>query len=161
MRKRAFVDIAILALVFWSIWSLRFAEVQNVGLWSILAAVGAGAALMAMRKESWRDIGLRAGGDARFVLSRAGEFSILALVTGFAVIGIQGISTESEAGVRDIERLVGLSRQRMQLPGRRLSGGTFTGQRHRARGQNWIVSMGLGVSRWTCRLGIAVLTLPC
>ncbi len=88
MRKRAFVDITILALVFWSIWSLRFAEVQNVGLWSILAAVGAGAVLMAMRKESWRDIGLCAGGDARFVLSRAGEFSILTLATGFTVIGI-------------------------------------------------------------------------
>jgi membrane protease YdiL (CAAX protease family) len=88
MRKRAFVDIAALTLVFWSIWSLRFAEVQNVGLWSILAAVGAGAVLMAMRKESWRDIGLCAGGDARFVLSRAGEFSILTLATGFTVIGI-------------------------------------------------------------------------
>lgn len=73
MRRRAFVDTVILALVFWSIWSLRFAEVQNVGLWSILAAVGAGAVLMAMRKESWRDIGLCAGGNARFVLSRAGE----------------------------------------------------------------------------------------
>ena len=88
MRKRAFVDIAVLTLVFWSIWSLRFAEVQNVGLWSILAAVGAGAVLMAMRKESWRDIGLCAGGNARFVLSRAGEFSILTLATGFTVIGI-------------------------------------------------------------------------
>jgi len=88
MRKRAFVDIAIMAFAFWSIWSLRFAEVQNVGLWSILAAVGAGAVLMAMRKESWRDIGLRAGGNARFVLSRAAEFSILTLVTGFTVIGI-------------------------------------------------------------------------
>jgi membrane protease YdiL (CAAX protease family) len=88
MRKRAFVDIVILALVFWSIWSLRFAEVQNVGLWSILAAVGAGAVIMAMRKEAWRDIGLCAGGNARFVLSRAGEFSILTLVTGFTVIGI-------------------------------------------------------------------------
>jgi len=88
MRKRAFVDIVILALVFWSIWSLRFADVQNVGLWSILAAVGGGAVLMAMRKESWRDIGLCAGGNARFVLSRAGEFSILTLATGFTVIGI-------------------------------------------------------------------------
>ena len=88
MRKRAFFDIAILAFVFWSIWSLRFAGVQNIGLWSILAAVGAGAALMAMRKESWRDIGFRAGGNARFLFSRAAEFSILTLVTGFTVIGI-------------------------------------------------------------------------
>jgi membrane protease YdiL (CAAX protease family) len=88
MRKRAFVDIAILAFVFWGIWSLRFAGVQNIGLWTILAAVGAGAVLMAMRKESWRDIGFRAGGDARFVMSRAVEFSILTLATGFTVIGI-------------------------------------------------------------------------
>lgn len=88
MRKRAFVDIAILGLVFWSVWSLRFAGVENIGLWSILAAVGAGAVLLAIRKESWRDIGLHAGGDARFVISRAAEFSILVLVTGFAVIGL-------------------------------------------------------------------------
>jgi membrane protease YdiL (CAAX protease family) len=88
MRRRAFVDIVILAFVFWSIWSLRFAGVQNIGLWSILAAVGAGAILMAMRKESWRDIGFCAGGNARFVFSRAAEFSVLTLVTGFAVIGI-------------------------------------------------------------------------
>ncbi len=88
MRKRAFVDITILGLVFWSVWSLRFAGVENIGLWSMLAAVGAGAVLIAMRKEFWRDFGLRTGGDARFVLSRAAEFSILALVTGFAVIGL-------------------------------------------------------------------------
>ena len=88
MRKRAFVDITILGLVFWSVWSLRFAGVENIGLWSMLAAVGAGAVLIAMRKEFWRDFGLRTGGDARFVLSRAAEFSILALVTGFTVIGL-------------------------------------------------------------------------
>ena len=88
MRLRAFVDIAILAFVFWSVWSLRFVEVTNVGLWTILAAVGAGAVLMAIRNESWRGVGLHAGGSARFVLTRAAEFSILTLVTGFVVFGI-------------------------------------------------------------------------
>jgi len=88
VRKHAFVDIVILAFVFWSVWSLRFAEVQNVGLWSILAAVGAGFMLMAIRREAWRDIGLRAGGNVRFVLTRAVEFSVLSLVTGLTVIGI-------------------------------------------------------------------------
>ncbi len=88
MRRLAFVDIAILALVFWSVWSLRFAGVENTGLWTMLAAVGAGAMLLAIRKESWRDIGLHVGGDARFVISRATEFSILTLVTGFTVIGL-------------------------------------------------------------------------
>ena len=88
MRTRAFVDIFVLGLVFWSVWSLRFAGVENIGFWSMLAGVGTGAALLALRKESWRELGLRAGGDARFVLSKAGEFTILALVTGGAVIGI-------------------------------------------------------------------------
>ena len=88
MQKRAFVDIAILGIVFWSVWSLQFAGVENIGLWSMLAAVGAGAVLMVMRNESWHDFGLRVGGNARFVTSRAAEFSILTLVTGFTVIGI-------------------------------------------------------------------------
>jgi membrane protease YdiL (CAAX protease family) len=88
MRSRAFVDIVILALVFWGVWSLRFAGVENVGFWCVMAGVGAGAILIAVRKESWRDFGLLAGGDTRFVLSKAGEFAILALVTGSAVIGI-------------------------------------------------------------------------
>jgi hypothetical protein len=84
MRRHAFVDIAILALMFWGVWSLRFARVENIGLWCILAAVGAGAVLLAIRKESWRDFGLRAGGDARFAMSRAAEFSILVLSTKFS-----------------------------------------------------------------------------
>lgn len=54
----------------------------------MLAGVGTGAVLLTIRKESWRDIGFRMGGDARFVISRAAEFSLLALVTGFTVIGI-------------------------------------------------------------------------
>ena len=88
MRKRAFVDLLILGLVFWSVWSLRFSGLENVGLWTMLAGVGTGAALLGWRKETWRDLGLRAGGDARFVMSKAGEFAILTLVTGFVVIGI-------------------------------------------------------------------------
>lgn len=88
MRKRAFVDIAILGLVFWGVWSLRFVGVENVGLWTMLAAVGAGAVLIALRKEMWRDYGVRLGGDARFVTSRAAEFTMLTLVTGFIVIGL-------------------------------------------------------------------------
>jgi len=86
MRKRSFVDIAILGFVFWGVWSLRFAGVENIGFWSLLAAVGVGAALVAVRNESWRDFGWRAGGNARFVLSRAGESAFLALVTGYTVI---------------------------------------------------------------------------
>lgn len=87
-RRRAFVDLCILALAFWSVYSLRFAGVANIGLWSMLAGVGTGAILLTLRKESWRELGLRSGGDARFVSSRAGEFMVLTLVTGGAVMGI-------------------------------------------------------------------------
>ena len=63
MRKIAFVDIAILALVFWSVWSLRFAGVENIGLWTILAAVGAGAVLLASlitdQERLWHFVRLR------------------------------------------------------------------------------------------------------
>jgi len=88
MRMRAFVDLSIMGIVFWGVWSLRFTGLDNAGFWSILAGVGAGAALLTLRKESWRDVGLRTGGDTSFVLSKAGEFVVLALVTGFAVISI-------------------------------------------------------------------------
>jgi membrane protease YdiL (CAAX protease family) len=88
MRRKAFVDIIILALVFWGVWSLRFVGVENVGFWTILTAVGAGAVLLVIRKETWRGLGLHIGGDARFVISRAAEFSMLAFVTGFTVIGL-------------------------------------------------------------------------
>ena len=110
-RKRAFVDISILGIVFWGVWSLRFAGVENIGFWTILAGVGAGAALIAMRKESWRDFGLRAGGDARFVLSRAGEVWILTYVTAFAVIGLA-----TALGYPPTESVV-LTQQPETLPG--------------------------------------------
>lgn len=87
--KRAFVDLSILGLVFWgTFWALRIGGVKNIGLWTILAGVGAGAVLIAVRKESWRDYGLRAGGDAGFVASRVVEVTILTYMTGFTVIGI-------------------------------------------------------------------------
>jgi hypothetical protein len=50
--------------------------------------VGAGAVLIAIRKEAWYDFGLCAGGNTRFVMNRAAEISILTLVTGFTVIGL-------------------------------------------------------------------------
>ena len=77
-----------LGLVFWSVWSLRYAGVANIGLWSMLAGVGTGAALLAWRKESWSALGLRAGGPVSFVMSRAGEFTALTLVTGGVVIAL-------------------------------------------------------------------------
>jgi membrane protease YdiL (CAAX protease family) len=88
MRNRPLVDIAVLGLVFWGVWSLRFAGVQNIGLWSVVAGVGTAAALAALRKEPWREFGLRSEGDARFVLTRAGEFMVLTLAAGAAVIGL-------------------------------------------------------------------------
>ena len=88
MRTRAAADLLVLGLVFWGVWSLRFAGVDNVGIWSILAGVGTGAVLVALRGEPWHELGLRAGGDLRFVLSRASEAAVLALVVGSAVVAL-------------------------------------------------------------------------
>ncbi len=88
MRTRPLVDISVLGLVFWGVWSLRFAGVQNIGLWSVLAGVATAAALAVLRKESWGGFGLRSEGDSRFVLTRAGEFMVLTLAAGAAVIGL-------------------------------------------------------------------------
>ena len=65
-RNSAFIDISILGLVFWGVFFLlRLAGAGNIGLWTILTSLGAATALIAVRKESWRDYGLRAGGDTR------------------------------------------------------------------------------------------------
>ena len=88
MRTCPLVDISVLGLVFWGVWSLRFAGVQNIGLWSVLAGVATAAALAVLRKESWGGFGLRSEGDSRFVLTRAGEFMVLTLAAGAAVIGL-------------------------------------------------------------------------
>ncbi len=88
MKNRAVVDICIVGIVFWGIWSLRFVGFERVGFWTVLASVAAIAALLLLRKETWRDIGLKAGGDTRFVLSRTAEMAALTLVTGGVVIGI-------------------------------------------------------------------------
>ena len=88
-RKGAFIDISILGIVLWGVFfSLRLAGVGNIGLWTILASLGAATALIAVRKESWRDYGLRAGGNARFVISKAGQVIILISMTAFAVIAV-------------------------------------------------------------------------
>lgn len=111
MRNKAFLDLTVLAIVFWSVWSLRFLGVQNIGLWTMLVSVGAGAILVTLRKDSWRDIGLRVGGDARFVFSRAAEFALLSLVTGVAVIAIATLAgyppAESSALIKQPETLAG------------------------------------------------------
>ncbi len=46
--------------------------------------------------------------DRRVLVTAHDAFNYFGRRYGFEVIGIQGLSTESEAGVRDIERLVGL-----------------------------------------------------
>lgn len=46
--------------------------------------------------------------DSRVLVTAHDAFNYFGRRYGFEVVGIQGISTESEAGVRDIERIVGM-----------------------------------------------------
>jgi len=85
--RTAFFDIFLLALVSWGVWSLRFAGVDNVGLWSMVAGVAAGAILMAVRREKFADIGLRIGGSFGWTLERAIEAFLVIIIVGGIGIG--------------------------------------------------------------------------
>jgi manganese/zinc/iron transport system substrate-binding protein len=58
-------------------------------------------------RYAWRVLGT-VPENARALVSAHDAFSYFGRRYGFQVVGIQGISTESEAGVKDIERLVDL-----------------------------------------------------
>jgi len=58
MKKQAVIDLCVLALVFWGVWSLRFAGVTNIGVWTMVAGVVAGLSLLKLRGESFASIGL-------------------------------------------------------------------------------------------------------
>lgn len=88
MRINALWDLILLGIVFWAAWSLRFFGVADVGLISVVAGVGAGALLLAIRKENWQTIGLKSGGNLGWTLARAGEFAVLSIVVGGLGIGI-------------------------------------------------------------------------
>jgi membrane protease YdiL (CAAX protease family) len=88
MRLKALTDLALLAVAFWGVWALRFFGVENVGLWSMLASIGVGFALLAYRKETVQTIGLRSGGGFGWTLARAGEVGLLVLIVGAVGIGV-------------------------------------------------------------------------
>lgn len=85
--RAIFLDIALLALVSWGVWSLRFVGIENVGLWSMIAGVVAGCVLMAARKERISDIGLRSGGSLGWTIARSVEAFLLIIVVGGVGIG--------------------------------------------------------------------------
>lgn len=104
MRLSAFADLVLLAVVFWSVWSLRFLNVETAGLLAMIAGVGAGALLLSLRKERWRDIGLKSGGGVLWTLARAGEFCIITLLVGALGIGVAtalGFPPSEPAAVAD------------------------------------------------------------
>lgn len=86
MRIKALADLVLLAVVFWGVWSLRFLGVENVGVLSMVAGVGAGMILLALRTESLTSIGLKPGGGVWWTLARSGEFALAILFAGAAGI---------------------------------------------------------------------------
>jgi len=59
MKKAAFLDLILLAVIFWGVWSLRFADVSNIGALSMMATGIAGVAIMLTRRISLSDVGLK------------------------------------------------------------------------------------------------------
>ncbi len=89
MKQRALIDLVILALVFWGVWSLRFVGVGNIGVWSMLAGVSVGLLLLKMKDQSLASIGLVSWAKGRVNLRSktlgALMVIVLAMVGGAAV----------------------------------------------------------------------------
>lgn len=89
-RSSALMDLAILAAVFWGVWSLRFVGVANIGVWSMVAGVSAGLLLLKLRGQSLASIGLApwAQGRVRLVPKALGALIVifLAMAVGATVI---------------------------------------------------------------------------
>lgn len=82
-KKSVIVDLVILAVVFWGVWSLRFVGVGNIGLWSMLAGVSVGLGLLKMRGQSLASIGLVPWAQGRVNLrsKTLGALLVIALAT--------------------------------------------------------------------------------
>ncbi len=88
MKKQAIVDLFILAVVFWGVWSLRFLGVTNIGVWTMLAGVSAGLLLLKLRRQPFASIGLvpwKQGRD-RLWPKTFGALAVIALATVGGVI---------------------------------------------------------------------------
>lgn len=85
MKQRAIIDLAILAAVFWGVWSLRFVGVTNIGVWSMLAGVAVGLILLKLRGQSFASIGLVPWGQGRV---RLGPKALGALVVIFLAMAV-------------------------------------------------------------------------
>ena len=91
MKQRAVIDLAVLALVFWSVWSLRYVGVTNIGVWTMVAGVGVGLLLLKLRGQSLASIGLVSWTQGRDRLwpKALGALAVIALATaGGAVVFI-------------------------------------------------------------------------
>ncbi len=103
MQKRAFFDLLILAVIFWSVWALRFYGVENIGLWTMVAGVGAGSVLMYLRNERPAGIGCRRPESLKFILTRAGELAFLIFivtVAGFGIFTALGYPPQSGSAIQ-------------------------------------------------------------
>ena len=88
MRARTFFDLLLIAAVFWGVWSLRFLDVGNIGVWTMGVGGVLGVAIIKMRGERLADYGLKFVGGAGANIARAAEFAGLIFVFGVIPIAI-------------------------------------------------------------------------
>ena len=112
MKQRAIIDLAILAAVFWGVWSLWFVGVENIGVWSMLAGVGAGLLLLTLRGQSLASIGLVpwSQGKERLWPKALGALGVIALaaVAGFTVFTALLGPMDSGAAITERPDTIGL-----------------------------------------------------
>lgn len=111
MKRQAIMDLAILAVVSWGVWSLRFYGVGNIGLWTMVASVLAGFALLKLRRQSFASIGLIPVAAARTGLTRKtlgalGAIGLGTLIGFIVVFPIMGPPSAPSAVVQQPDTLL-------------------------------------------------------
>jgi CAAX protease family protein len=88
MILRAWIDLTIVAIVFWGVYALKFLGVSMIGIWTMLIAGGLAVVIIIVRKEQWRDYGFRKPQSFGWTMGRAGEFAFLTFIAGVGVTAL-------------------------------------------------------------------------
>ncbi len=104
MKLGAWIDLTIIAVVFWGVYALKFLGGSMIGVWTMLIAGGLAVVIIIVRKEQWRDYGFRKPQSFSWTMGRAGEFAFLTFVAGvgvFALLTLAGHAPRQSAVLTD------------------------------------------------------------
>jgi membrane protease YdiL (CAAX protease family) len=89
-KLSAISDLLLIGLVFWGVWSLRFAGVQFIGALTMGAGILTVVILMRWRKQSLATLGIREIQSARWLISRSAQAAAYIGLTMLIAGGLAG-----------------------------------------------------------------------